>query len=88
MVFVYLSMIDAKYHFCVVASSEEQATTETGHALIFDTTFQGLTLRGIPVLQLHDSAAKANRHRLRPIAGSQLFHDVLDVNFCGLFSNE
>jgi hypothetical protein len=33
--------------------------------------------------QLNNSAAHRDRHRLRPVAGAQLFHDVFNVNLHG-----
>src|SRR5262249_52065406 len=56
----------------------------------FATTFRGIRspLRGLPCSQLDNSAAQGDRHRLRAIAGTQLFHDVLDVNFDRLLRDE
>src|SRR5262249_5922679 len=39
-------------------------------------------------LELNNAPADADRHRLGAVAGSQLFHDVLDVDFHGSFREE
>ncbi len=48
--------------------------------------------RGIPgwtkVSELNDSATHSNRHRLRAIARTQFFHDVLDVDLHRFFGDK
>jgi len=39
-------------------------------------------------LNLNDPAPHRNRHRLSPVAGAKLFHDVLDMHFDCLFRDE
>jgi hypothetical protein len=50
--------------------------------------FDPTTLADRHVSEVDDSAAQRDRHRLRAVNGSQLLHDVLDVDFDGLLRDE